>query len=288
MPKIRTQVWAQLGTAPKSALGIASVVIALLVGFAPMMTSGWKKSSIVAAIVLTGFSILVAIAQDSRDKKTETELDRLRAEHGKCCDQTEAAVRDAEAAKDAEYVDYIAWLCKDRFAMLLHQITACFAATTASERRSKIGNVRASILTAAAELVGSVDKGTRANIFKLVAAADGTEEMVPDGFWGRGDQSSRVFRPGMATFDMAKSGQGRFRAQTERKDSDTGAELAYETYLTYPIKEGVGRLYGVLTVDCLHEGELQEGPDIARMSVLAAMLALTYRAEYVRPAQGST
>lgn len=285
MPKIRTQVWAQLGAAPKSVLGIASVVIALLVGFAPMMTRGWTKTSIITAIVLAGLSILVAVAQDSRDKTAATELQTLRDEHNKCIGLQEEAVQEAAAEKDEEYADYIAWLCQQRLAIMLHQIAECFATTGAPERRVKTSKARTSVLNAAAELVGNVDKGTRANIFKLVTAEDGTEKMVSDGFWGRGDQSTREFCQGMATFDKAMEGLGRFQSQTGRKDSD-GNELAYETYLTYPIKEGAGKLYGVLTVDCLHEGELQKGPDEARMSVLAAMLAMTYRAEHVRPTTG--
>mgnify|MGYP005991813821 CR=1 FL=1 len=287
MAQIRALVWDRVGAAPKSALGIGSVIIALLVGFAPLMSSGWKRGFIVSAVVLAVLVVIVAVAQDSRDKRTGSELKKLRAKHGRCCDELQTAVRQAEADKDAEYSGYIAWLCKDRLAMFQHQIAACFAAATASERRAKIIQARTSILNATAELVGNVDKGTRANIFRLVTTENGSEEMVPDGFWGRGDQSTRVFRPGTATFDRAKSGLSRFRAQTHRRDTDTGEQLTYETYLTYPIREGAGKLYGVLTVDCLHEGELREDSDIARMSLLAAMLAMTFRAENVRPAQGS-
>lgn len=287
VPKIRTQIWERLGAAPKSALGIASVIIALLVGFAPMMTSGWRKTSIISTIALAALSIVVAAAQESRGKELATELQDLRDEHAKCNGQKVTAVQGAEQVKDAEYAGYIAWLCHHRLGMLLRQIAECLGTSAQGERRVKASQARTSVLHAAAELVGSVDKGTRANIFKLVTTADGTEEMVPDGFWGRGDQSTRVFRPGMATFDRAKEGLGRFQPQTGGVDSD-GKKLPYETYLTYPIKEGAGRLYGVLTVDCLHEGELQQEPDEARMSVLGAMLALTYRAESLRPTQGST
>jgi len=263
------------------------LVVAVLIGTAPMMTPGWRKGAIIATVTLAVLLVFVALAQDARDKRRGSELRRLRTEHDKCSNLAEEAARQAAAEKDAEYLDYLAWLCKDRLAMLQHQITACFSATTAPERRKKISKARNSIVHAAAELVGNVDKGTRANVFKLIETADGSEEMVPEDFWGRGDQSTRVFRPGMATFDEAMAGRSRFHAQTDGKDNDTGELLAYETYLTFPIKEGTGTLYGILTVDCLHEGELSKDLDTARMSVLAAMLALTYRAEYVRPASAS-
>lgn len=285
MGEIRTLVWDRAGAAPKSAMGIGSLVVALLIGIAPLLDTGWTWGFVVSAVVLGLLLLVIAIAQDHRDSRLTAELKALRADHLRCRDEIDTAVRHAESAKDTDYTDYIQWLCHDRLAMILHLIAAAFASPTQPERRTKATIARTAILCATVELVGTVEKGTRANIFRLQTGQDGAEEMTPDGFWGRGDQSTRIFRPGMSTFDATKCGQGRFCGQTNRTDPDTGADLPYETYLSYPIREGDGKLYGVFTVDCLREGELREGPDIARMSVLAVMLALTYRAEDVRPAQ---
>lgn len=283
MKDIGKLIWAKLGTAPSWIQTYGAPAAALLIGFAPMMSFRLRVGAIVLAVAISLTIAAVAGAKESRVEQLEQDLKDLQEAHAQCPSEMEDAARKVADAKDEDYADYIAFLCQDRLALLLHQITACFSSSSLRERRAKISSARTSILNATADLVGNT--GTRANIFKLIEDDD-DERMEPEAFWGRGDESIRVFRPGMTTFDESKKGKSQFISLPGR-DED-GEELAYETYLTYPIKEGTGRLYGVLTVDCVNAGELSDVPDRAKMSVLAAMLALTYKADGLRISAATT
>ena len=70
-----------------------------------------------------------------------------------------------------------------------------------------------------------------------------------------------------------------YRFVSSVKDLEPETDLPYETFLTYPVSIDRDRIHGVLTVDCVHEGELNELDDVPPMAVLASLLAMTYECE---------
>lgn len=166
-----------------------------------------------------------------------------------------------------------------------------FAESVKSERVHKARETRMAILTTASEVVGhAATRGTRANLFLLRTDFSGAPymELAPNGFYGRGDRSTRRFERGSPTPDATLSGKSNFVEDTGGIDDDTGCPLEYATYMTCPVREGLGEIYGALTVDCKSTGDLSEKIDLPLMSVLSVMIALTYRAEGIRAAGSTT
>jgi len=285
-------VWAKLGSVPPKVQSISTVLIAVCFGLASITDDGWATAWLVLALASSAITVILALAAESRREALEDELKRLKSTHSElnrkhlqCASEMETAARQASDIKDEEWAKYVDHLCYDRLNILLHAISECFTSTITSERSANIKSARTAIVHATADLVGNSDQGTRANIFKLTEDDEG-EVMLPEKYWGRGRKSVREFRPNSETFKAAKRKESRFVSVADPDDSDE--KLDYETYLTYPIEDGTGQLYGLLTVDCLKAGELAIEPDRGKMSVLAAMLGLTYQAEGLRITSIST
>lgn len=185
-------------------------------------------------------------------------------------------IREAE---DSHRADVRNLLGNQLYNLLLLVIEAVSTEVT-SERKTLAHSARVAILAAAANLVGQrASSGTRANLFKF---NEYKQLMALEaGCFAGGDRSGRVFRSGDETYDLALQRKGRFVEDVS--EIEGGDQLAYETFLTYPVY-GTDRLHGVLTVDCQRKGELVEDEDAPMMSVLAALLAITYESEkYPRP-----
>jgi len=101
-------------------------------------------------------------------------------------------------------------------------------------------------------------------------------------FYGRGDQSQRVFTAGNDIYDRTLANQYKFVSSI---NSETVVEegLPYRTYLTHPVSIGPDHVFGVLTVDSLKEGDLDEVVDIPMVAVLSSLIALTYQCEGRQP-----
>lgn len=97
-------------------------------------------------------------------------------------------------------------------------------------------------------------------------------------FYGRGDQSQRVFEAGNDIYDKTLDNKYKF---VQSIDANVIAEerLLYRTYLTHPVSIGPDHIFGVLTVDSLEEADLDQVVDIPMVAVLSTLIALTYRCE---------
>lgn len=285
MAEIWSVVWEKLGSVPAKIQTVGTLVVAALFGLVSIAEGAWASAAFALGLITSVVLAALALAKESSREAVEQQLTDLQAVHAQCSSEMEAAARRASDDKDEQWSEYIDFLCRDRLNLLLHKLSECFTSTIAHERQAKIATARTAILHATPDLVGNSDKGTRANIFRLTEDENG-EVMEPEASWGRGPRSIREFRPDSETFKAAKRKESRFVAVTDPDSSDE--KLDYETYLTYPIEDGTGQLYGLLTVDCLKVGELAMNPDRGKMSVLAAMLALTYRAEGLRITSIST
>lgn len=139
--------------------------------------------------------------------------------------------------------------------------------TSLPNKRTLAMQVQTAVVTAAAMIVGS--GAVRANLFEKTTDSQG-ECMKVKLFHGRGTRSRRVFRPADPTMAAAEVGDYRFVSQVN------DASLVYDTYLTVPITTQT-KLYGVLTLDALNEGELSED-DVKLVTVLALIAALAFAA----------
>lgn len=292
MGDISSVVWRKLGSVPPKVQTVGTALIAVFFGLLSVTDGYWALGSLVFGLITSVCVVALALAAESRRETLEADLheltikhEQLEETHLRCTSELEHAARQASDLKDEEWAKYVDHLCYDRLNPLLRTISECFTSTITSERKAMIMVARTAIVVAAADLVGNSDQGTRANIFKLTEDNDG-EVMLPENYWGRGRKSTREFRPDSEAFKAAKRKESRFVSVTDPDESDE--KLDYETYLTYPIEDGMGRLYGLLTVDCLKAGELAMQPDRGKMSVLAAMLGVTYQAEGLRITSIST
>jgi hypothetical protein len=183
-------------------------------------------------------------------------------------------IKDAEAS----HRESLRALLGHQLHNLLHVVAEAVSAGEVTERRMLAQSARVAILAAAANLVGQkAEHGTRANLFKLDHEQE-VMELAPMGFSGRGERSERVFRPGDDTYEATMNRKGTFVADVNEDVDNEGDTLGYETYITYPVHVP-NRIHGVLTVDCLHKGELVEDDDVPMMSVLARLIAITYECE---------
>lgn len=273
-------------------IGAAFVALSGLAGAFATLAEGtaralWITCAVILVLVFLGVAASRERLKALTKRETDDEIETLRQRVAGLEQQVSSvAVRVAE-----EWKEDLEWIIKDRLGTLLHLVAETFAEPARSERLRKARETRMAILTTASEIVGrAAVRGTRANLFLLKTDSDGMEylELAPSGFYGRGDRSTRRFLHNSPTLEATLSGQTRFVEDTGGVDDDTGASLEYETYMTHPVREGTGTIYGALTVDCKSTGDLNERIDLPLMSVLSVMIALTYRAESTRPASSST
>ncbi|NOR03723.1 hypothetical protein HGK72_27110 [Mycolicibacterium fortuitum] len=222
--------------------------------FTGITTDGWRVFWIAASIAILVFAISLSIARSAENARRDLKLSELMADHKA---ETQHLVGNELHS--------------------LIQITAEAVATeNRAERHGAARGARAALMSAAAHLVGAV--GTRANLFEL--SSDGQQmTLAPGGFAGRGTRSRRTFTAGHKTFDLTKAEQGRFVRSA--KDELVGSEkdVPYQTFMTYPVSVGPSRVHGVLTVDSLNTGDLDEDRDTPIMAVLSALIAVTYECE---------
>ena len=142
------------------------------------------------------------------------------------------------------------------------------------ERRTRAAQIRVAVAAAAASLVGTSAEGTRANLFRLRETPEGRVMELDTNCWaGRGDKSRRRFTDEHETMKKTLANETRFVAKVADES------LNYETYFTHPIAGSDEKIFGVLTVDSLRSGELDEETDLPAMRLLAALAACTYACE---------
>lgn len=242
---------------------IASLTLAG--GFTGLFTSivegFWRTLWFIVTGALLLTAAMLAIARDGERRRQER------------------WIRDAEAS----HRQSLRSLLGDQLHNLLHVVAEAVSTAEVAERKTLAQSARMAIISAAANLVGQkAEHGTRANLFKWDPHLQ-VMKLAPMGFSGRGQRSERVFRPGDETYDATMKRKGTFEPSVGDDDETERSTLGYETYITYPVHVP-NQIHGVLTVDCLHKGELVEDDDVAMMSVLACLIAITYECEkYPRP-----
>lgn len=165
---------------------------------------------------------------------------------------------------------------------LIHVVAEAASTEDRPQRQALAAIARQSIICATSKMVGrDATEGTRANLFRL-SGAPGSRVMTlePNGFYGRGDVSHRIYREdaGDVTFDRTMENKVRF-VPSVQDEYGSSLGLPYETFLTHPVSIGSERILGVLTVDCLKTGQLDEDLDVPVMAVLSTLIAITYECE---------
>lgn len=224
--------------------------------FTGLASGGWRLVWILATLAVFLLAVLISVARYYQGEYTKKELAKLRHDH------------QAETQQ----------LLGNELHSLAQLTAEAISIEDGDERRGLAQAARSALISAAAHIVGASTMTTRANLFRL--SEDGTEmRLERGGFAGRGARSSRVFKAGDSTFDLALVEQGRFVKSA--KDELVGAERAvpYQTFLTYPVSIGRDRIHGVLTVDSLTTGDLDEARDMPIMALLSALIAMTYECE---------
>lgn len=271
-------------------VGAAFVALSSLAGVFVGLANGTARAVwITCAVVLVVMFLAIAFFRERLRGLRKTKDDKdTRALKARVAELEQQLVDEAAGFAD-EYEADLAWIMKDRLANPLHLVAEMFAELSKTERVAKAKVARMAILSTTTDVVGrAAQRGTRANLFVIKEDGDGGVCMEPDPVsYGRSDRSTRIFRNGSPTLEATLAGKSRFVENTSSVDDETGAALEYETYLTHPVREGTGTIYGALTVDCKNSGELVERTDTAMMSVLSVMIAMTYRAESLRPPAGT-
>lgn len=243
-----------MGTCPEWAQA-GLVTFGGLTGALAGVTSGWWRAlAVVAMIVLAFVAVLISIARSAESSRQTNELESLRADH----------------KSDTEH------LLGNELHSLIQVTAEAVATENRVERCAAAAAARYGLVSAAAHLVGT--RGTRANLFRR-SADKKSMALEPGKFAGRGLRSTRVFQEGDKTFDLAVVEQVRF--VTSARDELVGDErdVPYETFMTYPVSIGPARVHGVLTIDSLKSGDLDEARDTPIMALLSALIAVTYECE---------
>ncbi|AAN12605.1 gp45 [Mycobacterium phage Che9c] len=228
-------------------------------GFAGLANGVARWTWVSVTVVIWIFAVLLSVARSVETVRRKNELNRLKADH-------QSATQD---------------LLGNQLHSLVQLTAEAVATDDPAERRKQARAARQALISAAAHLVGTV--GTRANLFRL---SPGRDEMrlEPLAFAGRGKRSTRVFRPGDKTFDLAMIEKGRFVRSAKEELVGHERDVPYETFLTYPVSIGQDRVHGVLTVDSLNSGDLDEARDMPIMALLSALIATAYESEkYPKP-----
>lgn len=241
----------------------ATVVLTLAAGFTGLFTSIYfDRARLIWFAITAGLVFLAGLIAIARD------------------DERRRQQRWIEAA-ETSHQEALQALLGNQLYHLIELVAEAVSTEIQAERKKLAHSARVAIIAAAANLVGQkAVHGTRANLFKLAPDLE-VMALEPGCFSGRGERSRRTFQPGHETYDATMNRKGVFVADVgEVKDVDQGP---YETYITYPVHVP-SHVHGVLTVDCLHKGELAKKDDVPMMSVLACLIAITYECEkYPRP-----
>ncbi|MEZ0350160.1 hypothetical protein [Mycobacterium sp. pR1184] len=296
---------------------LVAFALSPLAGLWIFESHGWAKLGWAAAAVgafVVGWGLLWARSIGTRSKgawmakakaEHQAEIDRLVTGHNETVqtlvqgqnETVENLVRSrAEAIErlqrdNQETVEKLVREHREALETILHEdlytvlivVAEALSHPDPQVRKTKAILARKTVVCAAAKMVGKATAKTRANLFVL--APDKKSMSLEDDMWfGRHERSVRVFSEGSDIFQKTMNNQVKFLNKVS--DEIIAAEhLVYRTYLTHPVLIGVNNIYGVLTVDSLHEGDLDPVVDVPIAAVLSALIALTYAAE--RP-QGPT
>jgi hypothetical protein len=232
----------------------------------------WRVRWIIVVIVSLVASSLIAWAHQRYRRLREAQAAQLQGD----LNSLRQSIAD-------EYQNDLAYLLDDRLKLLTYLVADAFCKTPKPTRVRAAGEARTAIMCMTSDVVGrSALQGTRANLFWLSTEGDERVMKLASGVSaaGRGDQSARVFRENSETMKATLKRQPRFEEQTNGVDED-GNPIRYATYATHPVAERTGKIWGVLTVDCLRTGDLQEKVDVPMMAILSTLIAMTYRCELI-------
>ncbi|WP_064075928.1 hypothetical protein [Prescottella equi] len=254
--------------------GIAGSVV----GFPP----GWWRL-IPIGIMATAFAFAWAIdaARSSREDRDYRQVQRER-------DEARAQLATLRAEFNAWVTNYRASLLHYDLHNLLVLVATAVATNNRQDRASQARTARQSIICAAARLIGeSEQNGTRANLFlfetpQLKGSADTSAAMSlePGAFHGRGVQSSRRFAWDHPTTLATLKNKAQFVIVSELEPSDDpDDDVPYAAYATHPVSVNDQVIHGVLTVDSMSEGVLEEKVDLPMMAVLSDLIAITLECE---------
>lgn len=243
-------------TCPEWAQAALAAASGLTGCFAGLAEGGLRVFWVILTLVVFGFAVLLSIARSAETTKRSNELAALKRDHR------------AETQN----------LIGNQLHSLAQLVAEAVATENRVERCALARAARTALIFAAAHLVGESALGTRANLFRL---SEGRTEMQLEvgGFAGRGERSTRIFAEGDKTFDLTMQEKGRFVKSANEEVTDPEHRLPYETFLTYPVSIGRDRIIGVLTVDSLRSGDIDEQRDMPIMALLSAFIATTYECE---------
>lgn len=151
------------------------------------------------------------------------------------------------------------------------------------QRRHELEIAKSSILTLVSRILGP-QEGVRANLFE-VRSTEPPFEMVANK-WGHAgrtpEPSSRIFKSGDTTFELAMKGRSRFVGDVNRLADVENKGNGYGTFATHPIFAG-DDCYGILTVDAVQAHDL-ELLDEKLLTYYAGLLTICFVADGDRPA----
>jgi hypothetical protein len=219
---------------------------------------GWW---IVLAALTLLYATLLAYARSQEEQTLETRhqiaLARLEAEHR---------------------LEWKKFLRNDLLNLLIIFGAALFE-DDPGRRPAAISKARDRTVQMAANVVGRRGSETRACLYRFNGART---ELKPVGlaYAGRGTPPSQVFTAAHETFREIAGGSYVYEPALD--DGVVEAEnLTYKTFIAYPVSIGVGPrfpIYGALMVDSPKEGDLDKVVDLAKVTVLSALIAATYMA----------
>lgn len=237
----------RLGRKTPNIISIIGGVLALLAG----QSHGVFKYVLLACFILGSLSAIVIIYFQQR----QDEADKL---------QESQEVRDTI----------------DEIATLAIQIKNCLTpdSSNSGSRGKKIPMARHALLNAVTRMVGDRDARVRANLFVPDKKNTGEFRLAPNGFCGRGQESTRVLCAGMQTYDHSIKGETTF---SNDPSIFTESGQRYSAYATAPIlgglrSDGTADLFGIITVDTKERGHLDEEKDPAMLLLMANFLAMTF------------
>lgn len=139
---------------------------------------------------------------------------------------------------------------------------------------SQMDIVRTSVLLTVRNRLGP-DDGVRACMF--VVDPEHPDSLIA-GKWGTNGRtdppSTRRFRGGDKTFDLAIAKLPRFEKDVKKTEENASEPYRYQTFATYPISTDE-KLYGILTIDAPSTGDIGER-DLALLSFFASILTITF------------
>ncbi|MGW9265366.1 hypothetical protein [Gordonia terrae] len=249
---------------------VALTVVASGVGIPIGISSGVPRLCWLAGfLAVLGLLLTLGWARDRRSKLRSKQLQQAKTD-----------LEALRASMADEYETDLAYILNIRLKLMLYLVVDAICEPSRPKRKGFAAEARASLVHTTSDLVGrnALQGETRSNLFLLDDDKRAMRLAPGASTAGGGTQSTRVFDEDSPTLTATLARQPRFVAQTNGRDEE-GNPVAYGTYMTHPVAEHNGRIWGVLTVDCANEGDLREKVDMPMMAILSTLIALTYRCE---------